>query len=127
MIASGSRELAIVRGGLSVPALTLKKLNGPTLTYEKIRPGSFRQMPLSGIRGDYYSAELGVTWRLSAGAKKIFLERKGLPKEELRSVRRGVFAGDYLWIKFPSAANKSVKQFLLNAGRVRNIIFCRQP
>jgi len=127
VIASGSRELTIVRGGLSVPALTLKKLNGPTLTYEKIRPGSFRQMPLSGISGDYYSAELGVTWRLSAGAKKIFLERKGLPKEELRPVQRGVFAEDYLWIKFPSAANKSVKQFLLNAGRVRNIIFCRHP
>lgn len=127
VIASGSRELTIMDSGLPATSIVLKKLNGPTLTYEKMQPKSFRQVPLPKLCGEYYSAELGVVWRLSVRSKKLFLERKGLPKEELRPVRRGIFAGDYLYIEFHSAANRLRKQFFLNAGRVRNILFCMQP
>lgn len=124
---AGAREAAVERVSSTPPALILKKLNVPLRTYVRIRPEPVKPGALRGFEGDYYSAELGVYYRVKTAAGKLFLEPDGAQKEELRLVKGRLFSGGSVSVEFGAVGARRGKDFMLNSGRVRGVVFVRKP
>ncbi|MBZ5539139.1 MAG: serine hydrolase [Acidobacteriia bacterium] len=93
---------------------------------------------LRAYTGDYWSEELGVTYRLALAGEKMklaaVLDRTGLPRTghalpiAWRATAADEFAasGAPLILHFRRGANGAVSGFTLDAGRTRDMIFLRR-
>jgi CubicO group peptidase (beta-lactamase class C family) len=91
------------------------------------RPGAIE---LEELAGEYYSAELDVTWRVLADATGLRAEVRGREVAELRPTSPDAFvatsgtsSGSSL--RFQRGADEQVAGFTAQAGRARNIAFTR--
>jgi CubicO group peptidase (beta-lactamase class C family) len=126
VIASGAKEVLLERAGSKIPRISLKKLNGDTLVYERILPPALGPKVIRSLAGHYYSAELGTEYQVRALSGKLNLERRGFPCEDLKRVRGGLFAGEAVSIEFPRVGGRNANTFMLNSGRVRGVVFVRR-
>lgn len=126
VIASGAKEVLMEREGSKSPRISIKKLNGDTLVYERIVPSTPVAKVLRSFEGCYYSEELGTECHILALPGKLRLERRGFPGEDLRPVRGGLFAGGAVSVEFPRVDGRASKGLTLNSGRVRGIGFVRK-
>ncbi|MCZ6599112.1 MAG: hypothetical protein O7B99_15850, partial [Planctomycetota bacterium] len=84
---------------------------------------------LEACAGDYFSAELGVTYRLSAGKgwlTPLIVERREL-KQRLRPREGDVFRAPWGEVKLVRGDGGAVTGFVLDAGRANGIVFERKP
>jgi CubicO group peptidase (beta-lactamase class C family) len=82
---------------------------------------------LADLAGRYYSVELDVTYVLEAAADGLRLSRRANSPRPLLPVGSDRFRAGLLSFTFQRAPDGRVTGFSIDAGRVRNIRFERQP
>jgi CubicO group peptidase (beta-lactamase class C family) len=80
---------------------------------------------LASLAGMYASKELSTTWKLEAQGGQLFIRHRGAPKDPLKPTVADAFTVDGLSLKFQRDPGKGPTGFLLDAGRVRGILFTR--
>jgi CubicO group peptidase (beta-lactamase class C family) len=86
----------------------------------------FTAAELAAYAGEYYSAELGVTYRLSEEDGELRLSLRNTPPRRLRKAGGEVRVGGWR-LSFDGDAAGAVSGFTVDAGRVTNIRFVRRP
>jgi CubicO group peptidase (beta-lactamase class C family) len=85
---------------------------------------------LAGYAGDYYSDELGVTYKILLEGGKLHIKHenkyKELPTNALEPTLKDTFFIQGITLNFKRDEQKQVKAFTLDAGRVRNISFVKR-
>ncbi len=106
-----------------------KEHNGTALTADQLR----------AYAGDYWSEELGVTYRLGTGNGKIriiaVLDRSGSPRannfshNELQPAGADTFSlgSEFVAMSFQRDAQGAATGFTVNAGRTTGMVFRREP
>jgi CubicO group peptidase (beta-lactamase class C family) len=93
---------------------------------ERVRSASLDIERLMDYSGDYYCAELDVTYRLRIENDELILGRRNSPQEHLKPVSHDLFKGTRTSFEFARNAQSQITGFDLGAGRVRNIRFIKQ-
>ena len=85
---------------------------------------------LAGYAGDYYSDELGVTYKVLLEGGKLYIKHenkyKELPTSALEPTLKDTFFIRGITLNFKRDEQRQVKAFTLDAGRVRNISFVKR-
>jgi CubicO group peptidase (beta-lactamase class C family) len=125
------RTLRFEKRGENQPSLLHMTAQGqPTITFEAVVMVSPTAAEMAEYAGDYYSDELGVTYRVTLENGKLFVRHenkyKDLPRQALEPTVRDTFTIQGINLNFKRDDNKRVSSFTVNAGRVRNIRFTRR-
>lgn len=78
---------------------------------------------LKEYRGDFYSEELQVTYKLALKEGKLYFVHKNAPNSPLKPTLRDMFTIRRLNIHFTRDKEDKITAFTLNAGRVKNLRF----
>ncbi|MGA9770841.1 MAG: serine hydrolase [Blastocatellia bacterium] len=85
---------------------------------------------LARYAGDYYSDELGVTYKIAFEGGKLYIRHenryKELPTSALEPTLRDTFFIQGITLNFKRDEQKQVNAFTMDAGRVRNIGFVKR-
>jgi hypothetical protein len=82
---------------------------------------------LAAYAGDYYAPELDVTWRLAVNGNGLTAELRGRRLATLAPTTLDAFASTEGSSLTFTRKGKRITGFTVQAGRVRNIAFARQP
>ncbi|MGD8330091.1 MAG: serine hydrolase domain-containing protein [Acidobacteriota bacterium] len=85
----------------------------------------FDAAELAAYAGDFYSAELDVTYHLHAEGDELWLSLRNTPPRRFRKVDGDFRAGGWTF-RFERAGDGAVEGFTVDAGRVTNIRFERR-
>jgi CubicO group peptidase (beta-lactamase class C family) len=96
-------------------------------TFEPVTLWKPNASDLASLAGTYSSKELSTTWKLKAEGGRLFIRHRGAPKDPLKPTVADAFTVDGLSLKFQRDPGKGLTGFLLDAGRVRGILFTRVP
>ena len=80
---------------------------------------------LARFVGEYYSNELGVTYRLELDGGELFFRHKGAPETALRAQRDDRFRAGGWMVEFERDDARQVTGFAISSGRARGIRFAR--
>ncbi len=94
--------------------------------YEAYRPVEPTHEKLKEYEGDYYSDELGVTFRLSLREGKLYFAHRNAPAGTLQPTLEDKFVLGNWNLSFRRDGEKKIACFILDAGRVRNLEFARK-
>lgn len=85
---------------------------------------------LAGYVGDYYSDELGVTYKIVLEGGHLYIRHenkyKELPSNALEPTLKDSFFIQGVTVNFKRNEQKQISAFTLDAGRVRNISFVKR-
>lgn len=110
--------------GGKVKLMTIKIGGSQTFRYEPAQLVELKSEELAQYAGDFYSEELGVSYRIMAGGANLLCKLKASPRPlPLTATVRDEFAGGGVVVRFTRDAQGQVSGFTINAGRVKNILF----
>jgi CubicO group peptidase (beta-lactamase class C family) len=96
-------------------------------TWEPVVLWTPKPSDLEALTGPYSSEELDTTWRLSVENGKLFVRHRGIPEEPLTPTVANSFTLGGMSLRFVRGPGDAVTGFSLDEGRVRGIVFRRQP
>ena len=125
------RVLKFERQGESKPAIIRMTPEGQSpVTFEAVEMVSPSAAQLAEYVGDYYSEELGVTYKVALEDGKLFIRHenryKDLPRQALEPTVRDTFTIQGINLNFKRDDQKRVNALTVDAGRVRNIRFVKR-
>jgi CubicO group peptidase (beta-lactamase class C family) len=80
---------------------------------------------LSQFTGTYYSKELDVAYKLSEEDGRLFVSVKDNDPLVLKSTKIDTFSYEYIELVFDRNAKNAISGFIINAGRVQNLVFVK--
>jgi len=80
---------------------------------------------LAEYAGTYFSDELQTTLAVAVDSGALVLRGRNLPAEALRPLRADEFSVSYYTLHFERGADRRVRGFTLDLGRIRNLKFVR--
>jgi hypothetical protein len=80
---------------------------------------------VAALAGAYVCEPLTAIWRFSAEGDKLFLDRRGVPKEALSPTTTDTFSVEGVSIKFQRDAARKATGFTLDSGQTKGIAFAR--
>jgi CubicO group peptidase (beta-lactamase class C family) len=84
------------------------------------------QEKLKEYEGDYYSDELGVTFKLALREGKLYFAHRNAPRGALQPTLKDRFVLGNWNVSFKRDGEKKIAGFSLDAGRVRNLEFAKK-
>jgi CubicO group peptidase (beta-lactamase class C family) len=90
---------------------------------------SAAMLPLAALQpytGTYYGDELEVTYTISADSSGLIVRVKSKELTRLKPGKAGEFSDGYIHVVFTRNRKKQISGFVLDAGRVRGILFVRK-
>jgi CubicO group peptidase (beta-lactamase class C family) len=98
--------------------------------FESVELVSPSPAELAGYTGDYYSDELGVTYKVVLEGGHLYIRHenkyKQLPANALEPTLKDAFFIQGVTVNFKRNEQKQINAFTLDAGRVRNISFVKR-
>ncbi len=98
--------------------------------FEAVELVSPSPVELADYAGDYYSDELGVTYKVAIEGGKLYIRHenkyKVLPTNALEPTLKDTFFIQGVTLNFKRNEQQKVSAFTLDAGRVRNISFVKR-
>ncbi len=127
----GRSEAAVRAGGPTGRSALVVTTTGEdddveTETFEPVDIWSPGPADLAAFAGTYASEEVDTRWKLVAADGKLFIRHRGFPEEPLRPTVANTFTVAGMNITFSRGGGK-VSGFTLDAGRVRGLVFQREP
>lgn len=95
-------------------------------TYEAFHPVEPTLEKLKDYEGDYYSDELGVTFKLALKEGRLYFSHRNAPAGTLQPTLEDKFVLGNWNLSFKRGGEAKVACFVLNAGRVRNLQFTKK-
>lgn len=100
------------------------------IKFEAVELVSPSSVELADYAGDYYSDELGVTYKVALEGGKLYVRHenkyKELPTNALEPTLKDTFFIQGVTLNFKRNGQKQVNAFTLDAGRVKNISFVKK-
>jgi CubicO group peptidase (beta-lactamase class C family) len=93
--------------------------------YKRIEQSEPTLATLAGYVGDYWSDEVGATWRITIVDGKLILQRRKFEDRTFWPTDRDTFARDYYRLTFTRDTYDQVDGFFVSTFRVRNVRFER--
>ncbi|MEP6993127.1 MAG: serine hydrolase domain-containing protein [Acidobacteriota bacterium] len=127
----GSREIELLpAGGAARPRLQVVTAydgeDPERQTFEPVDPWTPSAAELAPLAGSYASDEVGTTWILAAEGGKLFIRHRGVSKEPLQPMVKDTFTLEGTQLTLQRDAGGGVTGFLVDAGRVKGLVFRRQ-
>jgi hypothetical protein len=82
---------------------------------------------LNQYSGAFVSAEIDPVYRIIVDGERLTLVRLKHKPDMLRPMVKDVFSGDIGTVRFARDAGGNISGFVLNAGRIQNFHFAKQP
>jgi len=95
-------------------------------TYKSVQLVTLTHEQLKEFRGNYYSEELQVTFRLALKGGKLYFVHKNAPKTPLQPTLRDKFTVRGWKTNFRRNKEGNISSFSLDAGRVKNLRFYKK-
>jgi hypothetical protein len=94
--------------------------------YEKVKPVSLTVEEKTAYVGDYFSPELGVTYKVMVEEDQLVLKRRKHGKIPLLTTIPDGFTTDRFSLIFSRDGRKNISGFRLSSGRIRNLRFIKK-
>jgi CubicO group peptidase (beta-lactamase class C family) len=113
--------------GARVNGASLVMVDRDTTRYERVDPPRSVPAEIAGFAGDFYSAELDVTYQLRANDTTLMLRIPGQAEVALARTAAESFSGPMgTGFRFSRGKSNRIDGFALFAGRVRNLRFTKR-
>jgi CubicO group peptidase (beta-lactamase class C family) len=99
----------------------------PALEFERIEVVTPTPAQLEAYAGRFYGEELQATFTLRVVDGALTVYRRGAPPQQLRPLARDEFTAGSVTLRFQRDAAGHVVGYRLDMGRVRDLLFERQP
>jgi CubicO group peptidase (beta-lactamase class C family) len=106
------------------PGFTLRATSGRTFRFERKDPMPATRAMMQPYAGEYYSEEIGATYRVAATDSSITLQTGTQEPFNARPIFTDTFGGRYL-IQFTRTGNR-ITGFEVSSGRVRRVKFVKK-
>jgi hypothetical protein len=95
--------------------------------FTKMPPASASPAALARLAGDYYSDELGASWKIVVLDRKVLLRRARFRDEVLLPVFREGFYGEQWTLVFSRDRRQNVISVSVTNERIRGVAFRKIP
>jgi CubicO group peptidase (beta-lactamase class C family) len=99
----------------------------PAQEFERIEVVTLTPAQLEAYAGRFYGEELQATFTLRVVDGALTVYRRGAPPQQLRPLARDEFTAGSVTLRFQRDAAGHVVGYRLDMGRVRDLLFERQP
>ena len=117
----------VLDGQLEAAANAKGTRNKSTGDAEKAAPVELTAEQQRALAGRYYSAELDAAWHLAVDEGRLRVRLGRDTDEELTAIGPDEMTAVGVRLRFERGADGTVTGFRAQAGRVRNLLFVRQP